>query len=360
MSDNALYMPSTPLNVLVSCALAVQARKEPSSSGKSELWLIDQKSEDNPYISALKAWPESPFQKIELFLGAAKGSEKLQERKQNFTKISQDLSELKPNIIAVGSDRRVEFQFALNQLKSTGQTVKGLYLDDGLYSYSGRKYHPIKDGINSILKKLSYGFWWQEPKTVGASSWIDEAWLFSPEQAVDLLQQKNCFKLQPEWFQTPEIVHLSQLVAQALQFDTSLLKGLDVVILIPHPNNILKMTGYPERIRKVVQLLSQQGKKVGVKYHPRTASEDALNLREEGAETIIPSQLAFEFCLPNFSSTCQVVGDVGTALLTTKWLRPDITTYAVLDEQDAFQKQFIPLNNAVNIQVVHNIEDIFE
>ncbi len=144
-----LYMPSTPLNVLVSAALA-NARRE---TDVAELWLIDQKKlGDNLYIRALTAWQETPFKQLKILPGVAKGRPKLQERRDNFERIKQGLTAFYPDVIAVGSDRRIEFQYAMHQVKKQANTVQGWYLDDGLYSYAGRPHHVIKDGINALIK----------------------------------------------------------------------------------------------------------------------------------------------------------------------------------------------------------------
>lgn len=360
-TNKTLYLPSTPLNVLVSCAVAVHKQGLQETRELAELWLIDQKNiTGNAYFEALKGLRNGPFQQVKIFSGKGKGVQKLTQRKQSFSEIVDGIEGFQPTQVAVGSDRRIEFQYAMHLLQQNKQPATGLYLDDGLYSYVGRPYHVVKDGINTIIKKLVYGFWWQEPKTVGASNWIDQAWLFAPQHAVGLLRSKKTTILQPNWFQDAVVMELSQLVAQQLNYDVVGLHELDVMMLIPHPNNIKKMPGYEKRIQKIVATLHQQGKKVGVKYHPRTPVEDALQLKTHGATEIIPAQLAFEFCLPLFAKDCLVVGDVGTALLTSKWLRPDLTVFAILDEKDGFQKRFISMSRSMNINVTNQIEDIVE
>ncbi|WEJ62128.1 polysialyltransferase family glycosyltransferase [Thiomicrorhabdus lithotrophica] len=357
--NKTLYMPSTPLNILVSSALAIHKGKQNSGEEIAQVWLIDQKNIDNnPYVSALKKWSGSPFEKVKIFSGSNKEQNKLKQRRKVFKELKAGLSSFSPNEVAVGSDRRVEFQYVMHLLSSTKVQVSGLYLDDGLYSYAGRIHHFIKDGINALLKKIAYGLWWREPKSVGASSWIDQAWLFAPHQSIEVLKEKQSKQLLPEWFIAPEILDLSYLVAQELKYDVTNLAELDIVILLPHPNNIKKMQGYEKRIQSLVKALSEQGKYIGVKYHPRTNSEDPLHLTSAGAKEVLPSLMAFEFCLPLFNKKCQVVGDIGTALFTCKWLRPDLKVTAVLDENDAFQQRFISISHSMGINVTNQYEAI--
>ena len=345
----ALYLPSTPLNVLVSAALANQFREQ----HQAQIWLIDQKHlANNPYVKALENWRDSPFEQVKILPGLAKGLQhKLIERKDNFERLQHGLQTFHPEIVAVGSDRRIEFQYVMHQLKKSKHPAKGWYLDDGLYSYAGRPYHPIKDGINRWLKKLSYGFWWDEPKTVGASHWIHQAWLFQPEQAYALLKTKQIEKLSSDWFSNEKVRTFSRLVTEQFEFDGAKLADVDVVLIIPHPNNQKKMQGYQQRIHGFVDQLIAQGKRIALKYHPREKGEDALGLVKSDQVTLIPTTLAFEFVLPLLPSGATVIGDVGTVLFTAKWLRNDLDIVATLNEEDPFQQRFIAITKQFDINI---------
>jgi len=349
--ERLLFLPSTPLNVLLSAAFALQQ----DSQTVMELWLIDQrKMDNNPYSKALLDWKQSPFKQIKLLPGQAKGLQKLKERRQNFATLRDGLEQFKPNQIMVGSDRRIEFQYAMHYLKEIGESVNGVYLDDGLYSYAGREASLFKDGFNALLKKLSYGLWWEEPKTVGASSLIHQAWLFQPSLAVEALQKKSLMTINVNWFKSSELLGLSHSLATVLGVNTEKIREVDLLVLIPHPNNIKKIPNYAARLKQRIIQEIATGKKVGVKYHPRMPADDVLNLKSLGVYDIVPAQMAFEFCLPMLAKDCIVLGDIGTALLTTKWLRPEIEVQAVLDKNDDFQKRFIALTQSMNIDIISN------
>lgn len=351
MAFSMLFMPSTPLNVLVSATVALQF---PES--EKQIWLIDQKNgQPNLYYEALLEWKDSPFMDVQIFCAQAKGlRDKLCERRHTFTDLQTKLNIFKPNVVAVGSDRRVEFQFVMAHLLRRGQPSRGIYLDDGLYSYVGRAPSLFKDGLNSFLKKMAYGFWWEEPVTVGASSLIQEAWLFEPEQAVAALQEKQLVQLRPEWFKQESLTSLSLTLTDKLGIDFQSLIELDELVMVAHPNNLKKMPGRAEQIQTYVKTLQAAGRLVGVKYHPRSQNDDFLMLKACGAKVILPNELAFEFVLPMLKEGCKVAADVGTVLLTTKWLRPDVAVVAILDENDHFQQAFIPIFNRMNIPVVSN------
>jgi len=355
-----LYLPSTPLNLLVSIAHAVAY----SSEQTAQLILIDQKdSEDNIYLKALKSWSASPFERIDLTLGQGKGRKKLQERKSNFAKLSGLIKDFPADAIAVGSDRRVEFQYLMHLRTLSTNEVEGWYLDDGLYSYAGRPYKWTKDQVNSLLKKIVYGCWWKEPKTVGASEWVKQAWLFSPENAVELIQNKTCHAISSEWFVAPNVSEFVSLVVEQFGLDSQIrkqLKSIDLFILIPHPNNILKMDGYVGRLEIFLKKTQQLGLKVAVKYHPRSKGPDFLRLKERYDTLLLPNDLAFEFVMPLLGLGAIILGSVSTVLMTAKWLRADVASLAVLDKNDPFAQQFRGIIEQLGVTIVSEFDAVFE
>lgn len=355
-----LYMPSTPLNVLVSVAHALAF----SAEQKSQLVLIDQKEvNNNIYYEALKAWKSSPFLGVDLIPGKAQNQDKWAERKANFEKLTELSKAFPADAIAVGSDRRVEFQYLMHARTKQSQDVEGWYLDDGLYSYAGRPFVWYKDIVNSILKKISYGFWWQEPSTVGASHWIKQAWLFSPKNSVMALKNKTNHPIMSQWFLSAETAEFVNLVLDKFEVSKQVRNSLnktELFVLVPHPNNVLKMTGYQARLEQFLDTASKLGVSVAIKYHPRSKGDDYLNLAKRYQALILPNNLAFEFVMPLLGSKTTVVGDVSTVLMTAKWLRPDIQTFAVLTQEDAFAQKFKGVITKLGITVAPSFDKVLK
>lgn len=351
-------MPSTPLNILVAIAHALAHSKTQNSN----MVLIDQKNvEHNPYVDALMAWQDSPFQSVTVLPGVQTGWQKLRERKQNFRVIRRLLNKLSPQVIAVSSDRRIEFQFAIHYQRQS-QACVGMYLDDGLYSYAGRKITAMETHVGRTIKKLAYGLWWDEPVQVGSSRWIDQAWLFQPDLAIAVYRQKSVYTLPSEWFASQSIqelgLGLSSKMGATLE-TMSKLNVIDVCILVAHPNNILKMQNYQQKMEKFISSLTQRGLKVAIKYHPRVKEGDPLTLKDR-VDFVIPSQLAFEFVLPQFKHDVTIVGDVGTSVLTAKWLKSQSSVFAVLYKDDPFQLSFAGLFSRLGVTVVSTYQQVFE
>jgi len=356
--QKVLYLPSTPLNILLSVAHAI----ENSEAQLAKLVLIDQKiTENNVYLAALTSWESSPFDEVLITSGHHSGRQKLVERKKTLSKLAGLIERFPVGAIAVGSDRRVEFQYLMHLRSQKTDKIEGWYLDDGLYSYAGRPRKWFKDQVNSLLKKISYGFWWREPKTVGASSWIHQAWLFRPNQAVPELKLKRSHVIEPDWFTSLEVQQFSKQVCGAFGLDQAwlnLLQMVDLFVLIPHPNNLKKMKGYEDRLHHFLQQLHQLGIKVAAKYHPRTEQADPLGLVQKYDATLVTSGLAFEFVLPFLKTHSVVVGDIGTALLTAQWLRPDLRVNAVLASDDEFQNAFKRIYQQLGVKTVTSFQEV--
>jgi hypothetical protein len=354
MSTAILYLPSTPLNVLVSCAHAIAYNK----SSKKVLWLIDQKNcADNLYVRALQEWEDSPFSQVTVLCGNKKGLAKLKQRKQNFKWLNNRLANLQPKTVFTGSDRRIEFQYVMHCLKDLNPL--GGYLDDGLYSYTGRRQVWYKDLFSSWLKKLSYGYWWEEPVTVGASSKIQQLHLFQPEAALSILKKnKQVIALNNKLFLNNKIFNLSSSVLKLFAEDINSYALIDVLIFIPHPNNVAKMNGYLLRLQTIISKLKNNANTIAIKYHPRVSENDPLELQKLGVSKIIPAGIASEFVLPVLPANCAVFGDVGTALLTCHWLRPDLNLTAILSKEDYFQQSFGPIMRQMGIKVISLVEEI--
>jgi len=357
IKHQVLYLPSTPLNILVSIAHAQAFRRHQTST----LIIIDQKNmTDNPYIKALQHWPRSPFTEVDILPGDAVGTAaKKDQRKTNFVRLDNLAKVTHFDAVAVGSDRRVEFQFMMHQCRKQARLkgkkpTEGWYLDDGLYSYAGRPFHWFKDGVNSLIKKLTYGLWWQEPKTVGASDWIDTIWLFDQCKANLLLKKKHTEQIDPKWFKHRRVKEYSQHVFTHLGIEDGFVEALgevDLLLLLPHPHNYSKISGFEDRLEQVKREVSRKSLRLAVKYHPRTQERDRFCFEEDSSAMLVPSDLAFELLVSQLNLRTKLLGDVGTTLLTAKWLRPDIQSVALLSEQGRFEQRMAAIMRQHGVDV---------
>ncbi len=326
---HSVYFASTILHLYAAAVIAAERTGE-----QAHLVFIDQpEGRDFPLYSLVQDWPQSPFASVRLFYGRFQGLvNKLQKRKQLFAKLEGLITTLRPANLFVGNDRRIEFQYSMHIADTLGCEPIGHYMDEGTFTYIGRK---ASSGfgdkvLDNLAKKLSYGFWWKNPPTVGGSDWIQYVHAAFPEQIHPLLKNKRIVPLSASGFSAPPLLALSSRLMEQHGFDPQQLRPLDVLFTLPHESLFEKDPEYKQRIMAVIQQMIRDGKQVAAKYHPRNSGPDVLYLQSEGV-TLLPAGISFEAMLPHLPNQCEIWGDVSSTLLIAKWLRPEIKAFSLID-----------------------------
>ena len=312
-----LFLASTPFNIINSASLALNL----SEQDTAELWLIDQPQQPSLFVQAVLAWPSSPFGCIRIVSHKAKTLKQKRQRKTMLAQLRQYYDAFPAKHIYTGNDRRIEFQALMAHSQPSAH---GHYVDDGTYTYVGRTTHWLLDGvIDNAFKKLQYGNWWQQPETIGASNWVSDCHVAFPDLVVPALQPKRLHAL-PKNLTHSAFMQLAQQAIAATPNLQEQLANVRTLILLPHESVMNAQT-----LSALAKFSSQDD--VSVKHHPRSESCPA----EFSQLPIIPSHWPMELLLPLLNEQCRVIGDISTALLTTKWLRPEISVSAIGQEDHA-------------------------
>ena len=352
IDSNHLFMVSTPLHLIVSLAIVdTLAIKNP------HLIFMDQvQGRSNPYLKLLQQWEASPFQSISVFYRPLKkAASKLKSRKETFSELTKLIKHIKPQHIYTGNDRRIEFQFCMHQATEIGMSPLGYYMDEGTFTYVGRKAsNTFSDKvIDSTFKKLFYGSWWKFPPTVGASDWITSVFVSFPDCMHSLLKQKDVIHLSLDYWRSG----LLRTFCEKLIDDIGRPDGLvdfDLILTLPHESIMHANPQYKEQIQQLVNVQVNKKINVAVKYHPRDAEPDLLDLGKIDGVELIASSLPFEALLPMFKSGAKVIGDFSTTLITTRLLRPDLTVEAIDHGSSNNNEEFIVLYNKLGINIIHS------
>lgn len=351
-----LFMASTPLHILLSTAIANRCGDQITA----HLFIIDQQStNENPYKHILAHWSQNPFASIHQFQGGARGRAKLKLRKTIFNEIENWTQDHQPDFIYVGNDRRIEFQYAMHAA-SKFKHVQGCYMDEGTYTYVGRKASSgFSDKIvDSTVKKITYGSWWKHPPTIGGSDWITSCFVAFPELVHPLLLHKQLEEIDQSYFNNDAMRSFSQAVTSFFELDENKFNQLTCLITLPHESVMDKIPGYRNNILAVIESLDNQARQrrqlIGIKYHPRNSSPDIFSLDQFKSCWIVPDGAAYETFLPLLPESTVVIGDMSSTLLSTKWLRPDLTAIAIENRQSPLFADFEPLFNKLNIKISPN------
>lgn len=349
MPDFEFYLTSTPLHLFLSAAIASQRRNK-----KHVLILIDQaETENNFYYNQIKKWHGSPFQDVFIFPGRIKGFlEKRQSRLNTFLALDELIDQYKPTEIYTGNDRRIEFQYAMNKSLDYGG-ANGNYIDEGTFTYLGRPPSlGIRDMvIDSLIKKVVYGFWWHNPATIGGSPWIVNVYAAFPELVHPLLKQKNLIELSSTWLQTDSLNDFSAQLLATNNIKPESVQSVDILIALPHESIIARNAHYKESLISLITQLKSQKKNVAIKYHPRDTQDDALNLARSGCQ-LIPKQVNFEALLLIFPKNRTILGDFSSVLLNARWLRPDLRVIAALEDKTSVSKEIYSLYSSLKIKMI--------
>lgn len=350
MITPSLFIVSTPLHLLVSIAIVDTLKIE-----QAHLLFIDQVvGRANPYYETIKNWTQSPFSSVDILYRPDRNVwRKLTVRKKTFQAIKQLVERIRPQHIYTGNDRRIEFQSAMHQSTQMRLYPTGYYMDEGTFTYVGRKAsNSFADRyIDNIFKKLAYGLWWQHPVTVGASNWINIIYVSYPALVHPLLKTKNTVHLNLQFWQSELLISFCHQLVSYIGYPDKLAQ-LDVVITLPHESILQANIDYKNKITAIVEQYLQQGYQVGIKYHPRDAQDDALQLASNKAVSLLSKALPFEALLPMIKANAMIIGDFSTTLITSRLLRPDLTVQAIDHGDQEKAQQFAELYKKLGITVV--------
>ena len=342
--SEVIYLPSTPFNLFLSLIDMLERQPE-----KAWLIMIDQKAA-LPYLELLQGNADFPLVGVHT-LQAASGWKKPFVRRSQFEQLWRWVEASHPAEIVVGSDRRIEFQYLMHRFSQTGSRPLGVYLDDGLYSYLWWKHSrlDLEWWVNNFLKKVVYGAWWDQPRTIGDSRWVDKARLLFPAMARPPLLQKRTERIAVELSCAPAMQKLASELAGLMGIEANRLSSIRKLILLPHP---VHMKRRPELVQVLRHELDQSEGLTAIKYHPRYEGRDPLSLLSP--ETLLlPNNVAYEFMLPLLSDETEVVGDLSTVMLSTKLLRPQIRCRLLsrFDECDEKSQAMHSLFEQVGVQL---------
>lgn len=293
----------------------------------------------------------SPFESVETWTGRElKGFSKLQNRKQKFLAIKEYLKELPVRRVFIGNDRSVVGQFFIKEVKRINVGASSCFLDDGVYSYLGRAASKrwAERYLDSFFKKMVYGLWYDVPKTVGASKWIDEVWVMFPNFVNGLLKQKSAKEVLPSNNSFQSFKPFSELVLKGVNFDTTMLRRLDVLITLPNETVFSQLPGYEKKMNLLIKGLTSQNKSIAIKYHPSAVNKDALNLGKNGV-AVLPANLSFELLIP-FLENCHVIGDLSTTVLISHYSKCGSVSLLEISE-DAKNDFMVDLCKSLGIRV---------
>jgi hypothetical protein len=322
-----LLLLSTPWHVFAGLGLLFG----PYRHRRVDIVLIDQpRGRESPWWPVLNTLPGVRVSQLPAV--GKQAWDKLLHLRSVLMRIETIVDALRPVEIVCGNDRRVEFQYAMRRCARRGAPARGLYLDDGSFSYSGRicarpqHFGALRQAVEWLGDRLALMPWREHPRPLGTSRWVDGAWLAFPAHAHAALRNKPCEALEPAWYRGPQMLAVCAQLLAAQGFDMRLLCGIDTLVLFPHDHLLRASAALRERYARIIAQELSAGRRVAVKRHPRSLSRE---VGWEWASVLeLPAALPLEVLAPQISAG-RVYSALSTVLVNLRWLRPDIEVYAL-------------------------------
>jgi hypothetical protein len=301
----------------------------------------------------LGRWRDTPFRQIDLVAGRAtqaraaagdpaRAGRLARERSKRALRLQALASlaaidgELRPAQVYVGNDRRPETQYALELAARRNGGPCGVYLDDGLFTYVGDAHaRPFaRMLLDTPLKQLAWGRWWQGAAQAGTTRWITQSWLAWPALARDRDPARTRDALPRAWCVDRAMARLAR--AAAVEFMGGGARPRErLVLALPHSRVLGEAA---PRLRELVTALVARGVGCAVKYHPREAAVDPAGVQSCGA-TLLPAGLALELIAARLPRGATLAGEASTALAAARWLRPDVRVLDLGYSDHAFARR---------------------
>jgi hypothetical protein len=342
-----IYVSSTPHHILLSAAIALTEK----STTDGHLLVVEHHSAASvrQYVSVLERWEDSPFTTVEVLrsdyrphLGGSKWPVrdlkrmlvKKRFRAANRRKLDDAIERWRPRRVYVGADSYFEGQYALYRAKAADPATRGIYVEDGTaaydYTFKVEGFRGTLERIKSLGKKLRFGPWWRHVVHPGTSDLIDESWVAFPDLVIEELARKPLHALPSDTLERPAFRSLMTALGNEFGVDVEKMRRASLIVALTRSSVAKLLPGYEETMRKLCHELAEAGHMVAVKYHPREYDERFVRLPEHENLYVVPPRILFEALVslpedPGFT----VIGDVSTALIATRWLRPSARVIAV-------------------------------
>jgi len=324
-----LFIAHTPYNVLLSCGIAL----EQEGSIENHLIVTRNFSGVGALLYSLKRWELSPFARIEglpITYGRNGRFKKRFTIRKNIKMIARYVCRHSFGRVYVFNDMKPEAQAALHFAKKSNRNAVGVYVEDGTAAY--HSYTVEKRPLYIVLlKKLFWGFWWDEIRIHGTSRWIDEAKAIFPHLLRPEIRSKHVTDISKHsLMELKNLIWPYEYLSRVGVTIDELNNNADVILIVAHSKFANKHSKYKEIVKDILDIITGINLRVAVKYHPRESMGNFLSLTNTKEIMIIPQYLPVELIYILLSEKIKcVIGDVSTSLLTAKWLLDSATIYSL-------------------------------
>ncbi|MDN5871345.1 MAG: hypothetical protein L0H73_11575 [Nitrococcus sp.] len=232
------------------------------------------------------------------------------------------------------------------QVKARGGQV--FAVEDGAVAYSanGRRI----DWSEAVKRKLIFGPRTRSITVEGSSPYIDAFFAVFPEQVRAELRHKTVHALPS----------MDYTLFDALSWPRDYLRRIGVraediacerLYPLAQSSNFNALPDYRERMREIILQESATQYHCAISYHPSEKKPDVLGVSAQGITLIhhaVPAELIYLF---NRGRLSEVVGNIGTPLLTARWMLPEVRVVSLMNHLELHDPPFECTLRAIGVEM---------
>ncbi len=342
----SLFIASTSYQVILAHLLAADSAVCPEDSVLVLKHRVQQNFRD--FFQALRGDPDTPFREV-LFLDRPAHY----KRRQRAWQDRRRLSTLRQLLAAVKPEQLFLFnEDALDQYLARGMGAYGgrvFAVEDGAVAYSAAGRRITRS--EAFKNKLAFGPRTGNIRVEGGSRYIDAFFAVYP----DLLRPELGYK------PSHALPRRDGALFDGLSWPRDYLKRLginledvrcDGLFALARTSNFKALPDHRTRMRQAVFDTSAAPGRYAISYHPSEKKRDVLDVGSHGIKLIhhaVPAELIYLF---NRGRLHTVVGDIGTSLMTARWLLPRARVVSLMKSLEMNDPPFERTLRAIGVEVL--------
>ena len=347
--ENILFIVSTPRHLYQAIALAC------NSINPNAYLFVSGLEHGTRLLDACSEKGVSPFKKVH-FLDKSTSNSK--SSRQFFKSIQSEIGNFirqhPIDHVYFGNDFKPLTQWIMYCAKAERPHCQITYMDEGIasYFYAFNKSRKILEWFEGRLKSITYGSWYERPKVLGSSKYVDNGLFTFPDQIQEEYRKLEIGSFPSNYFSHARVKKFIEFVVQDQDLKDKIL-NIDVLILLPSMNLVDTVYKDIRILRKLLEDFKKKNLVVGIKYHPKDKDGNAV-LDAGNQFTIVPTYLPAEIVFSLIDDDAIIIGDVSSALFSAKWLLPKSKIFALIPESSTITDSRLPLFKNIGVEILRN------
>jgi hypothetical protein len=342
--DN-LFVAGSAYHILLAHLLAADKTVCPGDS----LLLMKRQAQANfrELFAAIRADPRTPFRDV-FFLDRAEKYKRAYRQwkdRQRLPALRNLLDAARPRRLFVFNETVLN-QYLARRVRAGGGNVYGV--EDGAAAYSDMQMKRTR--LDRLKDKLVFGPWAKTIAVDGSSCHIDAFFAIFPELVRAELRHQDVRALPRAGLALFDALSCPAAYLRRLGVAPDDL-ACDVIYLLAHSRNFRHLPNYRTRLRDIILNERRAELRYALSYHPREKRRDLLDVAEHGIALIhhaVPAELVYLF---NRGRLREIYGDIGTSLMSARWLLPEARAMSLMKRLELHSPPFERALTAINVEM---------